>query len=246
MSLDAAATYLGDDNVPTRLLVRVDPDQVDSVTAVLAATANPINPEEVEVDRPTNALEAADDALTALFLGLGAVALVVGGVGIANVMVISALERRSEIGLHRALGATRRMVAGQSLGEALLLATIGGVGRVLLGTLVTVVLANLRGRTALIPPVAIFGGIVAALVIGAVCGSPSSDASSTAFSHRSSSHNLSRARRWRVRSYGSSPSTGFGRTVYPLQKWKECFLSDQVIHPEHQDSECSVFVPSLE
>jgi len=97
----AAEEYLDHDNVPTSIMVRSDPDHVDDVMAVLAATANPENPDEIEVARPTDALEAkeaADDAFTALFLGLGAVALLVGGVGIANVMVISVLERRSEIG----------------------------------------------------------------------------------------------------------------------------------------------------
>ena len=173
IGMDAASDYLDNEGVPTRILVRVDPDQIDAVMGVMAATANPENPEEVEVSRPTDALEAkeaADDALTALFLGLGAVALLVGGVGIANVMVISVLERRSEIGLRRALGATKRHVASQFLGEALLLSGIGGVGGVLLGVGVTTGYAALRGWSALIPPVAIAGGIVAALVIGAIAG----------------------------------------------------------------------------
>ena len=173
IGMEAASDYLDNEGVPTRILVRVDPDQIDAVMGVMAATANPENPEEVEVSRPTDALEAkeaADDALTALFLGLGAVALLVGGVGIANVMVISVLERRSEIGLRRALGATKRHVASQFLGEALLLSGIGGVGGVLLGVGVTTGYAALRGWSALIPPVAIAGGIVAALVIGAIAG----------------------------------------------------------------------------
>jgi putative ABC transport system permease protein len=173
IGMDAASDFLDNGGVPTRILVRVDPDQIDAVMGVMAATANPENPEEVEVSRPTDALEAkeaADDALTALFLGLGAVALLVGGVGIANVMVISVLERRSEIGLRRALGATKRHVASQFLGEALLLSGIGGVGGVLLGVGVTTGYAALRGWSALIPPVAIAGGIVAALVIGAIAG----------------------------------------------------------------------------
>jgi putative ABC transport system permease protein len=173
IGLAAADTYLDHDNVPTSVLVRSDPDQVDDVMAVLAATTNPENPEEVEVERPTDALEAkeaADDAFTALFLGLGAVALIVGGVGIANVMVISVLERRSEIGLRRALGATQRHIAVQFLGEALLLALIGGIGGVLLGGLVTWIYANIRGWETLIPMVAMVGGLLAALAIGAIAG----------------------------------------------------------------------------
>jgi putative ABC transport system permease protein len=173
VGLVAADRFLDHDNVPTSVLVRTDPDQVDDVMGVLAATANPENPEEVEVERPTDALEAkeaADDAFTALFLGLGAVALIVGGVGIANVMVISVLERRSEIGLRRALGATQRHIALQFLGEALLLALIGGVGGVLLGGFVTWVYANIRGWDTLIPAVAMIGGLLAALAIGAIAG----------------------------------------------------------------------------
>ncbi len=173
VGLGSAATYLGSENVPTSVLVRVNPDLVDEVTGVLAATANPQNPEEVEVDRPSDALEAkeaADDAFTALFLGLGAVALLVGGVGIANVLVISVLERRSEIGLRRALGATKRHVAVQFLGEALLLSAAGGVGGVFLGWRVTTIYANIKGWDVLVPPLAIGGGMVAALLIGAIAG----------------------------------------------------------------------------
>lgn len=169
----AAADFLDHDNVPTSILVRANPDFIDDVTTVLSATANPQNPEEVQVARPSDALEAkeaADDAFTALFLGLGAVALLVGGVGIANVMVISVLERRAEIGLRRALGATKRHVAVQFLGEALLLSAVGGIGGVALGWAVTGVYANIKGWNTLVPPLAIGGGIIAALLIGAIAG----------------------------------------------------------------------------
>jgi putative ABC transport system permease protein len=169
----AAEEYLGYDGVASSLYVRTDPDWVDAVMGVLPATVNPENPDQVEVSRPSDAIEAraaAESAFTNLFLGLGAVALLVGGVGIANVMVISVLERRAEIGLRRALGATRRHVAIQFLLEALLLAVIGGIGGVLLGAGVTGIYARIRGWDVLIPAVALIGGMAAALVIGAVAG----------------------------------------------------------------------------
>ncbi len=140
---------------------------------VLGPTANPKAANEVKVTRPSDALEAraaTDKALTALLLGLGGVALVVGGVGIANVMVISVLERRSEIGVRRALGATRRHVRLQFVVESAALSTIGGVLGVALGAAVTVAYANSRGWRLALPVTAVAGGVGAALLIGAVAG----------------------------------------------------------------------------
>jgi putative ABC transport system permease protein len=161
------------DRSPTAVYVRTDPDQVEAVQGVLAATANPRSPNEVEVTRPSDALaarDAVDDTLTALLLGLGAVALLVGGIGIANVMVIGVLERRTEIGVRRALGATKRHVRLQFLVEAVLLALLGGVIGAVLGVAVTAGYTVARNMVLSVPASSIAAGVGAALVVGAVAG----------------------------------------------------------------------------
>ena len=168
-----AQEEFGIDDAPSTVRVRTDPDRVEAVREVLGATANPAAPSEVSVTRPSDALAAkaqADDALTALLLGLGAVALLVGGIGIANVLVISVLERRTEIGIRRALGATRRHIRLQFLVEAVLLAAAGGAGGVLLGSAVTAGYASSRGWTVAVPMGALAGGIGVALAVGALAG----------------------------------------------------------------------------
>ncbi len=169
----AAERYLHFNGHPNTVYVRALDSQVAAVQSVLAATADPEAPNEVNVSQPSATLTAradAEGAFNGLFLGLGAVALLVGAVGVANIMVISVLERRSEIGLRRALGATRGQIRTQFLSEAILLALGGGAVGIATGALATAIYATTKGWTIVIPTVAWAGGFGAALLIGAVAG----------------------------------------------------------------------------
>jgi putative ABC transport system permease protein len=169
----AAQTWLGFDGHPSTIYVKAADSQVQAVDNLLGEQANPENPSGVQVSQPSAALVAQADAQGAfngLFLGLGAVALLVGAIGVANIMVISVLERRSEIGLRRALGATRNHIRVQFLSEAILLALAGGAVGVVVGALATAIYARARDWATVIPPEAWGGGLAAAIIIGALAG----------------------------------------------------------------------------
>jgi putative ABC transport system permease protein len=171
----AAQRYLHFDGHPSTVYVRTLSTQVatTSVDNLLGAQADPENPSQVSVSRPSDALTAQADAkgaLDTLFLGLGVVALLVGAIGVTNIMVISVLERRAEIGLRRALGATRGQIRAQFLAEAILLSLAGGIAGVIAGTAATAAYARGHGETAVIPPEAWAGGLAAAVVVGALAG----------------------------------------------------------------------------
>jgi len=168
-----AEQYLGFDGHPSTVYVKATDSRVNAVDNLLAAQANPEDPSGTNVSQPSSALVAQADAKSAfntLFLGLGAVALLVGAIGVANIMVIAVLERRSEIGLRRALGATRGHIRIQFLTEAIALALLGGVAGVLAGAAATALYAHDKGWATVIPPEAWAGGLGAALVIGALAG----------------------------------------------------------------------------
>ena len=172
----AAEQYLHFDGHPSEIYVRTaENNQAVTITVdgLLGAQANPESPGQVNVSQPSEALTAradAEGALDTLFLGLGAVALLVGAIGVANIMVISVLERRSEIGLRRALGATRGQIRAQFLAEAILLSVSGGALGVILGAAAAAAYARGHGETVVIPPEAWAGGLAAAVVIGALAG----------------------------------------------------------------------------
>ncbi len=168
-----AHTLFGTTRHASTLYVRADPERVPEADSLLAGTADPQNPEQTTVSRPSDALQARADAqstLTAVFLGLGAVALLVGGVGIANVMVISVLERRPEIGLRRALGARAVHIGVQFLGESVLLSLIGGLAGIALGAAATAGYAQSQGWIVVVPVLSVAGAIAIALLLGALAG----------------------------------------------------------------------------
>jgi putative ABC transport system permease protein len=171
----AAEKYLNFDGHPSEIYVRTVSTQAATtrVDNLLGDQASPENPDQVTVSQPSSALTAQADAkgaLDTLFLGLGAVALLVGAIGVANIMVISVMERRSEIGLRRALGATRGQIRTQFLAEAILLSLVGGAAGVAIGMAATTIYARGHGEVVVIPPDAWAGGLAAALLIGALAG----------------------------------------------------------------------------
>jgi putative ABC transport system permease protein len=173
IGLPIAASRFHVSAAPDTVYVRAAPDRVIETQELLARAADPQDPEQVLVSQPSAALTAqadAESAFSSLFLGLSAVALLVAGVGIANVMFVSVLERRSEIGLRRALGATRALVAMQFLAESLLLSLLGGAGGVVLGAAATAAYALVQGIPVVVPGAAVAAGIGASLGVGALAG----------------------------------------------------------------------------
>ncbi|MGI8825883.1 MAG: ABC transporter permease [Chloroflexota bacterium] len=158
---------------PSTIYVRAATGHEAAVQSLLAQTANPESPYEVNVSQPSDVLTAraaAAGAFNSLFLGLGVVALIVGAVGVANIMIVLVLERRSEIGLRRALGATKGQIRTQFLAESILLSVIGGVVGVLAGAAATAVYASSKSWAVVIPVEAWSGGIASAILIGAFAG----------------------------------------------------------------------------
>lgn len=170
---DQARALGGFEGSPTTIYERSADEAVESVRALIPPTVNPQRPNEVTVSRPSDVLaaqNAIDQAFTGLLIGVGSIALLVGGIGVANTMVITVLERRREIGLRRSLGATRAHIRQQFLVEAVMLAAYGGAMGTLLGAAITAIVAGANGWTVAIPPAVLIAGVGVTVVVGAVAG----------------------------------------------------------------------------
>ncbi|WP_405715335.1 ABC transporter permease [Streptomyces xanthophaeus] len=173
LSWDAAQRLLGFDGHPTAVYERSADAAVQEVRGLIPRTAHPSSPGTVHVTDPSAALQAkaaTEGAFSTLLLGLGGIALLVGGVGVANTMIISVLERRHEIGLRRSLGATKGQVRIQFVTESLLLSALGGLAGIALGAAATWVYAASGGVPWVVPLWSVTGGFAATLAIGTVAG----------------------------------------------------------------------------
>lgn len=169
----AAGTYFDAGKTPTTIYERSSEDQVENVRELLGPTLAPQGATGLKVSRPSDALaaqNAADQTLTTLLAGVGSIALLVGGIGVANTMIISVLERRKEIGLRRSLGAKRGHITVQFLAEALLLSFLGGLAGCLIGAGVTWGMCYAYGWPPTLHWWVIAAGLGATLLIGAVAG----------------------------------------------------------------------------
>lgn len=173
IGLPVAADLFGYDGHPTRVYVRAEPNRVDAISRLLSRSVDPSRPDQVAVSRPSDALSAqlaVSSSATLLYLGLGAIALFVGGVGVANVMFVAVIERRPEIGLRRAMGATQGHITLQFLAESVLLASVGGMAGAAGGAVVTAAWASLQGWALVVPPAVVATGLLAAALVGGIAG----------------------------------------------------------------------------
>ncbi len=173
IGLGVADTLFETPDNPSAIYAQVPPEQLDEVRDIIPAQANPAAPGEVAVSRPTEALEireVIDETFARILQALALIVLAVGGIGIANIMVISVIERRGEIGLRRSLGATRKHIASQFIIESTVLSLLGGLLGVAIGVSIVFGYARYKDFEAIIPWYWLSIGLAAAFGLGAFAG----------------------------------------------------------------------------
>lgn len=158
---------------PGELQVQVQVGAGPQVGEQAAIALSPNAPENLRVVAPAGRSELGSNVqadVNVVFLVLGALALLAGGLGIANVTMLSVMERVGEIGLRRALGSTRRQIAGQFMVESVVIGLLGGLIGSSLGVLVVVVVSLIQGWTPVLDPWLAVGAPLLGAVVGLVAG----------------------------------------------------------------------------
>ena len=116
------------------------------------------------------ASESATRVMTMLLAAVASISLLVGGIGIMNIMLVSVTERTREIGIRMAIGARRIHIMLQFLVEAMLLSLVGGLAGIALGIIVSLMISALAGWPTLLSPVAVAGGFIFSAAVGIFFG----------------------------------------------------------------------------
>jgi putative ABC transport system permease protein len=169
----ADTDFVADDILPNKLYVRARPGTEDATSEALKTAVNLGGPDEVKTELKSEALQLAaqsDRQLQLIVVSMGLLAIIVGGIGIANVMSISVIQRSSEIGIRRALGHTRSTIALQFIFEAIVVGVLGGVLGVPVGVAAIGVGVAIAGWVFTLQPMLVPGGVLLAVVISVFAG----------------------------------------------------------------------------
>ncbi|MFC3496023.1 ABC transporter permease [Glycomyces rhizosphaerae] len=155
------------------VFIRTDLGAADKVADTAPTAVFPEGAENLSVSKPSDLRsfrKGVENEMQALLLGLAGVSLVIGAVSVSNTALVSVMERRSEIGLRRAVGAARRAVAMQFVWESTLIGLIGGLFGTVLGVNVTAIVSLYRDWQIVVDPMLFGAGPVIGAVVGVVAG----------------------------------------------------------------------------